>query len=62
MALSRPPSPHASSPKRRVPSTDRSFPTVAGSTTFKREDLERGFEPDECFHFGNAAGRGPWTT
>ncbi len=27
----------------------------AGSTTFKREDLERGFEPDECFYFfGNA--------
>ena len=22
----------------------------AGSTTFKREDLERGFEPDECFY------------
>lgn len=22
-----------------------------GSTTFKREDLERGFEPDECFYF-----------
>ena len=21
----------------------------AGSTTFKREDLERGFEPDSCF-------------
>ncbi len=28
----------------------------AGSTTFKREDLSRGFEPDECFYFG-AAGR-----
>jgi len=27
----------------------------AGSTTFKREDLGRGFEPDECFYFGNAA-------
>lgn len=23
----------------------------AGSTTFKREDLEGGFEPDECFYF-----------
>lgn len=23
----------------------------AGSTTFKRENLERGFEPDECFYF-----------
>lgn len=30
---------------------------AAGSTTFKREDLERGFEPDECFYFGDAAGR-----
>jgi Uma2 family endonuclease len=25
----------------------------AGSTTFKREDLTRGFEPDECFYFRN---------
>ena len=25
----------------------------AGSTTFKREDLERGFEPDKCFYFSN---------
>jgi len=25
-----------------------------GSTTFKREDLERGFEPDACFYFQNA--------
>lgn len=25
----------------------------AGSTTFKREDLARGFEPDECFYFRN---------
>jgi Uma2 family endonuclease len=23
----------------------------AGSTTFKREDPARGFEPDECFYF-----------
>ena len=29
----------------------------AGSTTFKREDLARGFEPDECFYFGGNAGR-----
>ncbi len=28
-----------------------------GSTTFKREDLSRGFEPDECFYFGSNAGR-----
>ncbi|HSK73203.1 MAG TPA: Uma2 family endonuclease [Pyrinomonadaceae bacterium] len=24
-----------------------------GSTTFRREDLERGFEPDSCFYFEN---------
>lgn len=29
----------------------------AGSTTFKREDLERGFEPDECFYFSDNAER-----
>jgi Uma2 family endonuclease len=29
----------------------------AGSTTFKREDLERGFEPDECFYFSENAAR-----
>lgn len=29
----------------------------AGSTTFKREDLERGFEPDECFYFSENASR-----
>lgn len=26
-----------------------------GSTTFKREDTERGFEPDSCFYFANEA-------
>lgn len=26
----------------------------AGSTTFRREDLERGFEPDACFYIVNA--------
>ena len=26
-----------------------------GSSTFKREDLKRGFEPDTCFYIGNAA-------
>jgi Uma2 family endonuclease len=26
----------------------------AGSTTFQREDLERGFEPDECYYVANA--------
>jgi Uma2 family endonuclease len=25
-----------------------------GSTTFRREDLERGFEPDACFYVQNA--------
>lgn len=25
-----------------------------GSTTFRREDLERGFEPDSCFYIQNA--------
>ena len=25
-----------------------------GSTTFRREDLQRGFEPDECFYVQNA--------
>jgi Uma2 family endonuclease len=27
----------------------------AGSTTFRREDVERGFEPDSCFYFGAQA-------
>ncbi len=27
----------------------------AGSTTLRREDLERGFEPDECFYFSENA-------
>lgn len=26
-----------------------------GSTTFRREDLDRGFEPDSCFYIRNAA-------
>ena len=26
-----------------------------GSTTYKREDLQRGFEPDSCFYFKNEA-------
>ncbi len=26
----------------------------AGSTTFKREDFQRGFEPDECYYIKNA--------
>lgn len=28
--------------------------TGAGSTTFRREDLKRGFEPDACFYFAAA--------
>ncbi|MGI8642479.1 MAG: Uma2 family endonuclease [Pyrinomonadaceae bacterium] len=27
---------------------------AGGSTTFQREDLERGFEPDECYYIRNA--------
>lgn len=27
---------------------------AGGSTTFQREDLERGFEPDECYYVKNA--------
>ena len=27
----------------------------AGSTTFDREDIDRGFEPDSCFYFEHAA-------
>jgi Uma2 family endonuclease len=27
----------------------------AGSTTFRREDVARGFEPDSCFYFGHQA-------
>ena len=26
----------------------------AGSTTFKRKDLAKGFEPDSCFYIGHA--------
>ena len=28
---------------------------VLGSTTFRREDLERGFEPDSCSYIENEA-------
>jgi Uma2 family endonuclease len=31
-----------------------------GSTTFRREDLERGLEPDECFYLGSAARVRDW--
>lgn len=27
---------------------------AAGSTTFRREDLDRGLEPDECYYLANA--------
>ena len=33
--------------------TDRDF-HHAGSTTFKRKDLGKGFEPDSCFYIGHA--------
>jgi Uma2 family endonuclease len=33
--------------------TDRDF-RHAGSTTFKRRDLAKGFEPDSCFYIGHA--------
>ena len=29
---------------------------AAGSTTFRREDIARGFEPDECYYVENAQG------
>lgn len=29
---------------------------AAGSTTFRREDIGRGFEPDECYYIENARG------
>ncbi len=29
---------------------------AAGSTTFRREDISRGFEPDECYYVENARG------
>ena len=36
-------------------STMLEIPTVAGgSTTFRREDLDRGLEPDACYYFENA--------
>jgi len=34
--------------------TGRSF-LGAGSTTFRRKDLSKGFEPDSCFYFRHAA-------
>ena len=34
--------------------TDRDVYTL-GSTTFSREDLQRGFEPDSCFYIENEA-------
>src|SRR5688572_26565724 len=27
---------------------------MLGSTTFRRQDLEKGLEPDECYYFENA--------
>ncbi|MEN3331560.1 MAG: hypothetical protein V7641_925 [Blastocatellia bacterium] len=56
------------SPSSRHEKTNRSIATLVevlaeeweidlmnlGSTTFKREDFKRGFEPDSCFYFQNA--------
>src|SRR5437899_1785561 len=38
-----------SSPRRQTEISDH-----AGSTTFKRKDLGKGFEPDSCFYIGHA--------
>jgi Uma2 family endonuclease len=34
---------------------------ACGSTTFRREDLDRGLEPDECFYLANASRVRDWT-
>ena len=33
-----------------------------GSTTFRREDVEGGLEPDQCYYFGSAARVQNWST
>ncbi len=33
---------------------------ACGSTTFRREDLERGLEPDECFYLANMSSVRNW--
>lgn len=33
---------------------------AAGSTTFNREDVDRGLEPDECYYFANAGRVRDW--
>jgi Uma2 family endonuclease len=35
---------------------------ACGSTTFRREDLERGLEPDECFYLANVSRVRSWAT
>jgi Uma2 family endonuclease len=35
---------------------------ACGSTTFRREDLDRGLEPDECFYLASASRIRDWTT
>jgi Uma2 family endonuclease len=35
---------------------------ACGSTTFRREDLDRGLEPDECFYLAGAARVRDWKT
>lgn len=34
---------------------------ACGSTTFRRQDLERGLEPDECFYLANLSRVQNWT-
>src|SRR5438552_1788871 len=34
---------------------------ACGSTTFRREDLDRGLEPDECFYLASAPRVQDWT-
>jgi Uma2 family endonuclease len=34
---------------------------ACGSTTFRREDLDRGLEPDECFYLANLSRVRSWT-
>ncbi|MBD2184068.1 Uma2 family endonuclease [Aerosakkonema funiforme] len=40
----------------KILAEERSIPLInPGSMTFKRQDLERGLEPDECFYIQNAS-------
>jgi Uma2 family endonuclease len=35
---------------------------ACGSTTFRRQDVDRGLEPDQCFYFGSIARIHDWAT